>query len=172
MAFRAEKLTRRQLRFVEEYLLDLNGTQAAIRAGYSPASAMVQASENLTKPKIQAALQTGLKARAERNAITQDWVIQHLRENVERAMQTHPVLDKEGEPTGDYIYQGNVANRALELLGKHLGMFQDVAVLPNAQQLLPGQREIIMRVVYDAPPALPTMPELEAPSNGRGAAAS
>jgi len=40
-------------------------------------------------------------------------------------MQAVPVLDKQGEPTGEYTYQGAVANRALELIGKHLGMFID-----------------------------------------------
>jgi hypothetical protein len=47
-----------------------------------------------------------------------------LTENVQRAMQVEPVQDRDGNPTGQYIYQGGVANRALELLGKELGMFQ------------------------------------------------
>ena len=46
-------------------------------------------------------------------------------ENVERAMQAVPVLDRQGNPTGDYTYQGNVANRALELIGKEYAMFID-----------------------------------------------
>ena len=51
------KLTLRQQRFVEEYLVDLNATQAAIRAGYSPKTARQQGHENLTKPYIEAAIQ-------------------------------------------------------------------------------------------------------------------
>ena len=47
-----------------------------------------------------------------------------LRENVERAMQAVPVMGKDG-PTGEFKYDGAVANRALELLGKHIGMFTD-----------------------------------------------
>ena len=47
-----------------------------------------------------------------------------LTENVRRAMQLEPVRDREGNPVGQYIYQGAVANKALELLGKELGMFQ------------------------------------------------
>jgi len=43
--------------------------------------------------------------------------------NVERAMEAFPVLDAAGNPTGKYVYNGNVANRALELLGKEQGMF-------------------------------------------------
>jgi hypothetical protein len=45
--------------------------------------------------------------------------------NVERAMQAEPVVDAEGVPTGQYVYNGNVANKALELLGKEQGMFID-----------------------------------------------
>jgi phage terminase small subunit len=46
-------------------------------------------------------------------------------ENAERALQHIPVLDRHGKPTGEYRYDGSVANRALELLGKQQGMFID-----------------------------------------------
>ena len=46
-------------------------------------------------------------------------------ENAERALQHVAVLDRAGKPTGEYRYDGNVANRALELLGKQQGMFID-----------------------------------------------
>ena len=46
-------------------------------------------------------------------------------ENVEKAMQAVPVLDNQGNPTGVYKYEGSVANRALELIGKEYGMFID-----------------------------------------------
>jgi phage terminase small subunit len=59
-------------------------------------------------------------------ALTKEWVIETLKENVARAMQATPVrTNDEGEPSGEYQYQGSVANRALELLGKELGMFVD-----------------------------------------------
>lgn len=58
-------------------------------------------------------------------ALTKQWVIETLMENVAKAMQAKSVLDNEGNPVGEYSYQGNVANRALELLGKELGMFID-----------------------------------------------
>jgi hypothetical protein len=60
----------------------------------------------------------------EKMAVDRAWVMAKLTENVQRAMQVEPVQDREGNPTGQYIYQGGVANRALELLGKELGMFQ------------------------------------------------
>ena len=50
-------------------------------------------------------------------------MIERLRENVERAMQAQPVIDRAGNPTGSYVYNGAPASRALELLGKELGMF-------------------------------------------------
>ena len=58
-------------------------------------------------------------------ALTQEWVLTRLMENAERALQHVAVLDKDGKPTGEYRYDGNVANRALELLGKQQGMFID-----------------------------------------------
>jgi len=58
--------------------------------------------------------------------LTKEWVIQTLMENVARAMQATPVrTDDEGEAIGEYKYEGSVANRALELLGKEVGMFVD-----------------------------------------------
>ena len=60
----------------------------------------------------------------EQEGLTKAWIIARLRENAERALQAIPVL-KNGEPTGEYAYEGAVANRALELLGKELGMFID-----------------------------------------------
>ncbi len=57
--------------------------------------------------------------------LTKEWIISKLIENAERALQAHPVRDADGEPTGEYRYEGNVANRALELLGKERGMFID-----------------------------------------------
>lgn len=60
-----------------------------------------------------------------KEALTREWVVDALRENVERAMQAVAVLDSNGKPTGEYKYDGSVANRALELLGKEIGMFVD-----------------------------------------------
>ena len=53
------------------------------------------------------------------------WILDKLRENALRALQAIPVLDKDGTPIGEYRYDGNVANRSLELLGKEIGMFRE-----------------------------------------------
>lgn len=60
-----DRLTAKQRRFVQEYAIDLNGTQAAIRAGYSPKTARSIASENLQRPAVKAATQTALRANEE-----------------------------------------------------------------------------------------------------------
>lgn len=70
-----EELTEKQKRFGDEYLIDLNGTQAAIRAGYSTKTARAIAAENLTKPAVVAYIQAAMDARAERTQITQDQVL-------------------------------------------------------------------------------------------------
>ena len=68
-------LTPKQCRFVDEYLIDLNATKAAIRAGYSTNRANAMGHENLTKPDIAAAIEAAMKARSERTEITQDRVL-------------------------------------------------------------------------------------------------
>lgn len=104
------KLTPKQRRFVEEYLVDLNATQAAIRAGYSARSADVTGSRLLANAKISTAVQAGQAARSKRTNVSQDWIIEHLRANVDEAKSA---------------LQYSASNKALELLGKHLGMFVD-----------------------------------------------
>ncbi len=71
-------LTPKQAEFVEQYIIDLNGTQAAIRAGYSPRTANEQAARLLTKVSVRSALTEAMKARENRTHITQDRVLQEL----------------------------------------------------------------------------------------------
>lgn len=71
-------LNARQQRFVDEYLIDLNGTQAAIRAGYSEKTARQIADQLLSKLDIKQAIQARMKDREKRTEITQDRVLQEL----------------------------------------------------------------------------------------------
>ena len=71
-------LNPKQQRFVDEYLVDLNGKQAAIRAGYSPKTAIMQASRLLTNDDVAAYLTEARKALSDRTAITQDMVLNEL----------------------------------------------------------------------------------------------
>jgi phage terminase small subunit len=112
-------------RFVEEYLKDLNAKQAAIRAGYSPKTAEVNGPRLLSFAEVQAAVEVAKAERAKRMQIDADWVIRKLVKNFRRAMQESEVLDRDGKPTGEFRYEGAVANRALELIGKHFGAFPE-----------------------------------------------
>jgi phage terminase small subunit len=142
-------ITPKQRRFVEEYLIDLNATQAAIRAGYSPKTAEVQGSRLLSNAKVQAAVSEGQNNRAARTQIDADWVLKRLVENVDRAMQVVAVKDSEGASTGEFKYEGNVANQALGLIGKHLGMFTDKVELGGK-----GGGPLVVQIVrFSDPPS-------------------
>jgi phage terminase small subunit len=69
------KLTKKQQTFVDEYLIDLNATQAAIRAGYSPQTAKEIAAENLTKPNIADAILRAMAERSRRTGINADRIL-------------------------------------------------------------------------------------------------
>ncbi len=101
-------LTPKQQRFVEEYLTNLNATQAAIRAGYSVRSAAEQGYDNLRKPQIQAAIASARQRRCERTGIDADRIVLeawHIatadaRELVEVHVQACPHCWK-GKPLSD-----------------------------------------------------------------------
>lgn len=78
MGIKVRRVTGKQQRFAEEYLKDLNGKQAAIRAGYSPRSAEVRASEMLANPKIQVIIQGLMDERSTRTQVDADYVLQRL----------------------------------------------------------------------------------------------
>lgn len=136
-------LNPKQQRFVEEYLIDLNATQAAIRAGYSAKTANRIASENLSKPDIQDAIQKLRAKISEKLQIDAEWVLERLVRNHDRAAQAEPVRDREGNETGEYTYQGSVVNKALELIGRHRGMFIDKIEMSGE----PRKLTIIERIV-------------------------
>lgn len=71
-------LTAKQQRFVEEYMIDLNATQAAIRAGYSPATASEMGYENLSKPQIAEAIAAAKAARSEKTGVDAAWLLTRL----------------------------------------------------------------------------------------------
>ena len=81
------ELTMKQKCFVEEYLVDLNATQAAIRADYSPKTARAIGAENLTKPDIAEAVTEAMANRSERTKVDQDWVLDAIVSTVKRCQQ-------------------------------------------------------------------------------------
>ena len=108
---RARQLTQKQRRFVQEYLVDLNATQAAIRAGYSERTAYVQGPRLLENVGVQVAIQEALKKREQRTEITQDRVLTELakigfadiRDYLEyKTEKTVVAYGDDGEPIIDY----------------------------------------------------------------------
>lgn len=145
----ARKLTDKQQRFVDEYLIDLNATQAAIRAGYSVKTANEQGSQNLAKLSIQQAIAERMADRSRRTGVNQDRVVLELAKIA--FVKMTDIVDSEGNIKGDaaeddlaciesvkykhsdtdtgYSEEREVKIasklKALELLGKHLGMWND-----------------------------------------------
>lgn len=107
-------LTPKQERFVQEYLLDLNATAAAKRAGYSEKRASELGYQLLHKTTVQTAIQRAVISRSQRTEVTQDYVIEKLM----------AIADKRASdaPNSDLKYSSQI--KALELLGKHLGTWE------------------------------------------------
>lgn len=145
------KLTPKQARFVEEYLIDLNATQAAIRAGYSPDTAQQTGSENLSKPVISARIAKAMAERSKRTGVNQDRIVLELAKiafvNPGEVVDTESATIREGATADDKAaiqsvkvktiptkdggegvereIRFNDKLKALELLGKHCGMWND-----------------------------------------------
>ena len=139
----------KQQRFVEEYLIDLNATQAAIRAGYSPKTANVIGSENLAKPEISNAISRAMAERSRRTGINQDRVVRELAKiafvNINdvctsngrirqdatdedlACIESIKVKQTETDTGSSEEREVKLCSKlkALELLGKHLGMWND-----------------------------------------------
>ena len=107
-----EGMRPKQISFCQEYAIDKNGTQAAIRAGHSEKSAKQIASENLTKPDISKYIEFLLAKQTKRTEVDADYIIKGLKKVADRCAD-------------DETFEHAGANRAFELLGKHLGMFTD-----------------------------------------------
>lgn len=122
------KLSKKQQLFVREYLVDLNATQAAIRAGYSAKTAQEQSSRLLSNVIIQQAVQEKMNERSKRTEINADYVLNTIQETIERCKQAEPVyemVDGDKVPTGEYKFEHAGVLRGCELLGKHLKLFTD-----------------------------------------------
>lgn len=154
------KLGARQQRFVEEYMVDLNATQAAIRAGYSPKTAKDIACENLAKPDIADAIASKQAEQSKRTGITAERVLKELAKigfaDVSDIVNLDEAAIRRGNckddtaaiqsvkvkriPTED----GDIVERefrlydktkALEQLGRHLGLYNDKLRLDGAFQI-------------------------------------
>ena len=136
------KLTTKQQLFVDEYLVDLNATRAAIRAGYSEKTAEFQASRLLKNVKIEKALSIRMKARERRTAITHDKVLEDIERIKQNAMQLVP--DKDGNMT---MANHAAALKAAELQGRHLGMFNYKIEVAGTISITDALAQANMRVI-------------------------
>lgn len=144
------KMTKKQQRFVEEYLIDLNATQAAIRAGYSVKTANEQGAQNLAKLSIQEAIAQEMAERSKRTGVNQDRVVLELAKiaflNPKNLINSKDASIKADATDDDLACVQSIKvktmygdkgtsverevklydkQRALEQLGKHLGMWND-----------------------------------------------
>lgn len=149
-------MTPKQQRFVEEYLVDLNASAAAIRAGYSARSSKEQGARMLTNANIRARVDEAMAERSKRTGINQDMVIRELARiafiNATDVVNMDDATVKEDASRDDTAaivavkvkrMTGNIEGierevrladklKALELLGRHLGMFDDKITVAGA----------------------------------------
>lgn len=139
-------MTRKQRLFIEEYLIDLNATQAAIRAGYSPDTAYSIGQENLKKPEIKARIDKAMAERSRRTGVSADRVLMELAKigfaNIDDLvdLKTGQIKDEASQDDLSCIQSVKVKptewgtereikmydkKSALVDLGRHLGMFKD-----------------------------------------------
>jgi len=169
------ELNQRQEMFCREYIKDLNGTQAAIRAGYSEKTAASIGQENLIKPEIQAEIQKLMDVRSNKVEVTADRVLQEL-----KVMAFYDAADIAGVPmncpadivklpedvrrciigwgwdkAGNFTLKLASKTQQLELIGRHLKMFTDKTehtgmdgspLIAGATILSPEQMEQIERI--------------------------
>lgn len=122
MAKDPNALSEQQKLFIKEYLVDLNATQAMIRAGYSKAGADVEGCKMMKKPKIANAIQAQMDKRAAKIEVTAEYALRTVLDCIERCKQAEPVRDKEGMPTGEYKFDAGAVLKGAELLMKHLNI--------------------------------------------------
>lgn len=127
-------MTKRQERFIQEYLIDLNAKQAAIRAGYSPKTAQEQASRLLSNVKVQNSIAAFLDGITSANIADIEEIMKYLTA-VMRGETTEEVLILVGNGVQQITTKQVSAKdriRAAELLGKRYGLFSDKVKIDNA----------------------------------------
>ena len=131
------QLSGKQLRWIDEYLVDFNGSAAAVRAGYSPKSARAIACELLTKPDIQAVLRARQDVMAQKLQITREGVIAGLLEAVDVGRAQHnpgamvSALATIGKMLGFFAPQV----KRVELTPTQNGCYQNLSSWSDAQLL-------------------------------------
>ncbi len=143
----------------------VNQSEAAKRVGFSEGRAHVTGSNLVRRSKVAARIKE-LRVRVadqcvRSTGITKAWVIDELVDNLRKCKQDTPVLDRKGNPTGTYVFQAMAANRALELIGKELGMFTDRIEHSASGDMMERLISARRRLSPDSQPALPAPIEVE-----------
>jgi len=130
------KLTNKQEMFCKEYLIDLNATQAAIRAGYSEKTAKDIGCENLAKPNIQEFIQELMDKRSNKVNITAESILNDILDTRDTCKAYMIVEGEFGDKIDSAAINGR--NKANELLGKHLKLFTDRVEHSGTQTIIVG----------------------------------
>jgi phage terminase small subunit len=166
------RLTNKQHRFCEEYLIDLNGKQAAVRAGYSEATAEQQASRLLSNVKVQEKITELMRERSMRTQITADEVLTEFysiaKEDIKNfirfysengivkvemkdsnTVDTRNISEVSMGANGQFKFKLYGRDSALIQLGRHLGIFEkdNAQLQPRVQMLTDDQFSKIMEKV-------------------------
>ena len=122
-------LTDKQLLFCQYYIINLNATEAAKKAGYSEKTARSIGQRLLTKVDITAEVQRLKSKVSESLRIDAEWVLKRFTDISNRCMTAEPVMvrDSEGNlvESGEYKFDSSGANKATENIAKHVGFFKE-----------------------------------------------
>lgn len=119
----------KQERFCQEYIIDYIGKRAAIRAGYSEDSAKQQAYRLLQRDDVRERIRQLQEEQVKRLAVSQDFVVTQMVDVYQCCREDHPKMvwnyeTHEMEESGKYTFDARGALKALEMIGKHFGMFE------------------------------------------------
>ncbi|WP_293914635.1 MULTISPECIES: terminase small subunit [unclassified Sphingobacterium] len=120
-------MTDKQLKFVEAYLLNPNAKDAAISAGYSEKTAKEKGYQLLQIPELSEIIKSRQAIISEKTGIDKEWVLNRFKEISDRCMTVEPVMikvDGEWVESGEYQFDSAGANKATEMIGKHIGFFE------------------------------------------------
>lgn len=141
-------LSDKQRKFADEYLIDLDAVRAYLTVyGCKESTAKVNAYRLLEKASVSVYVRERQAELSQKTKLTQEWVLQKLEEVVHKSMQEEEVQKWDYEDkclvgTGEYVYDSKGATKALELIGKHLGMYKDKVELSG---------ETGVRIINDIP---------------------
>ena len=132
------KLTPKQARFVEEYLLDLNATQACIRAGYTQKNAASVGSQLLQKTQVQSAISRAKEKRSKESGIDAKWVLENAVDLYSKSSESYSYpINEKGESVTRFV-DSACAAKCLDMIAKHVGFYE-----ADNKRLLDGGLKIV-----------------------------